>query len=160
MHPTRQKLLTIIALGVWLSLPLRSLTAMAIAAQPSRATAPQPYTPSTTLQGREQSGPPVILQVRALVPDKVTLSDPAQGTVRATVLTIDKDLNQITVQTDAGQRLMLFLTPAALARLHVGAPCVLQVAQGRRGTSHAHRRPRRPSGKTACPPLPAVPGLP
>jgi hypothetical protein len=64
------------------------------------------------------------------VPEKVKLSDPAQGTVRATVLTIDEAINQITVQTDAGQRLMLFLDPASLARVHVGAPCLLQVANG------------------------------
>jgi hypothetical protein len=72
----------------------------------------------------------VILRVRALVPDKVKLSDPAQGTVRATVLAINEAINQITVQTDEEQRLMLFLDPASLARLHVGAPCLLQVANG------------------------------
>ena len=37
-------------------------------------------------------------------------------------------ITQITVQTDEGQRLMLFLDPVSLARLHVGAPCLLQVA--------------------------------
>jgi hypothetical protein len=65
-----------------------------------------------------------------LVPEKVKLSDPIQGTVRATVLAIDEEINQITVQTDEGQRLMLFLDPASLARLHIGAPCLLQVANG------------------------------
>jgi hypothetical protein len=68
--------------------------------------------------------------VRALVPDKVKLSDPAQGTVQATVLAIDEAINQIKVQTDAGQRLMLFLPPESLARLQVGTPCLLQVTNG------------------------------
>jgi hypothetical protein len=85
-------------------------------------------TPPLPHGGRDQPGSIVILRVRALVPEKVTLSDPAQATVRATVLAIDEELNQIKVQTEAGQRLMLFLPPESLARLHVGAPCLLQVA--------------------------------
>ena len=40
----------------------------------------------------------------------------------------DKEINQIKVQTDEGQRLMLSLDAASLARLQVGAPCLLQVA--------------------------------
>ena len=72
----------------------------------------------------------VTLRVRALVPEKVKLSDTTQGTVQATVLAIDEEINQMKVQTDEGQRLMLFLDPASLARLHVGAPCLLQVANG------------------------------
>ena len=75
-----------------------------------------------------RSGPIVLLRVRALVPEKVKLSDPAQGTVRATVLALDEEIHQITLQTDAGQRLMLFLPSESLARLRVGAPCLLQVA--------------------------------
>jgi hypothetical protein len=34
------------------------------------------------------------------------------------------------VQTDEGQRLMLFLDPASLVRWHIGTPCLLQVANG------------------------------
>jgi hypothetical protein len=68
------------------------------------------------------------LHVRALVPDKVRLRDPVQRTVRATVLVIDEERNQIKLQTEAGQRLMLFLPPESLARLRVGTPCLLQVA--------------------------------
>jgi len=84
---------------------------------------------STHPPHQDQYGPLVILRVRALVPEKVTLSDPARGTVRATVLTIDEEINQITVQTDEGQRLRLFLPPESRARLQVGAPCLLQVAK-------------------------------
>ena len=85
---------------------------------------------STRPSHQDQHSPMVILRVRALVPEKVKLSDPTQGTVQATVLAVDEAINQITVQTDEGQRLMLFLDPASRARLHVGAPYLLQVANG------------------------------
>jgi len=62
-------------------------------------------------------------------PEKVKLSDPAQRTVQATVLTIDEDINQIKVQTVEGQQFILYLDPASRARLYVGAPCLLHVAQ-------------------------------
>ena len=83
---------------------------------------------STRPPHQDQHGSRVILRVRALVPEKVKLSDPAQRTVRATVLAIDAELNQIKIQTEEGQRLMLFLPPESLARLRVGTPCLLQVA--------------------------------
>ena len=73
------------------------------------------------------------------MPEKVKLSDPTQGTVRATVLAIDAEIHQITVQTDEGQRLMLFLPPESLARLRLGAPCLLQVTN--RSTREASRPP-------------------
>ena len=87
---------------------------------------------STRPPHQDQHGSRVILRVRALVPEKVKLSDPAQGTVQATVLAIDEEINQVKVQTEEGQQLMLFLDPASLARLHVGTPCLLQVANGAR----------------------------
>jgi hypothetical protein len=94
---------------------------------------------STPLRGQERPDPLVILRVRALVPDKIKLSDPTQGRVRATVLAVDAELSQIKVQTDAGQQLMLFLDPASLARLPIGAPCLLQVTNG--ATRDAARAP-------------------
>lgn len=78
---------------------------------------------------QDQHGP-LVLRVQALVSDKVKLSDPAEGTVQATVLAIDEEINQVQVRTKEGQRLMLFLDPASLTHLHVGAPCLLQVANG------------------------------
>ena len=63
------------------------------------------------------------------MPAKVKLSDPVQRTVRATVLTIDEESQQMKVQTVEGQQLTLSLDPASRARLYVGAPCLLQVAQ-------------------------------
>ena len=49
--------------------------------------------------------------------------------MRATVLAIDAEINQVKVQTDEGQRLGLFLPPESLARLRLGTRCLLQVAR-------------------------------
>jgi hypothetical protein len=85
---------------------------------------------STRPSHQERPGPRIILRVRALVPEKVKLSDPTRGTVQATVLAIDEEISQVKVQTEEGQRLMLFLDPKSLTRLRVGTPCLLQVAKG------------------------------
>jgi hypothetical protein len=120
----------VVAVSLVVSLMPIGLAVRAPAGQPSRASAgPLPDT-STHLRGQERHGPLVILRVRALVPEKVKLSDPTQRTVQATVLAIDEEMNQVKVQTEEGQRLILFLDPASLAHLHVGAPCLLQVAHG------------------------------
>jgi hypothetical protein len=129
----------VLTLSLVVGMSLFGLAASAPAVQPSSAPVESLHDPSAPHNGRDQPGPIVALRVRALVPEKVTLSDPAQGTVRATVLAIDEELNQITVQTEAGQRLMLFLPPVSLAHLHVGAPCLLQVAN--RSTREASRPP-------------------
>jgi hypothetical protein len=110
------------------SLTLIGFATSAPAGQPFSAPLEPLHDTSTPPAAQDRHGPIVILRVRALVPEKVKLSDPAQGTVRATVLAIDKEINQIKVQTDEGQRLMLSLDAASLARLQVGAPCLLQVA--------------------------------
>ena len=120
----------VVALSLVVSMMPIGLAVRAPAGQPSRASVGPLSDTSTPLREQDRHGPIVTLRVRALVPEKVTLSDPAQGTVRATVLAIDEAINQITVQTDEGQRLMLFLDPASLAHLHVGALCLLQVAHG------------------------------
>jgi hypothetical protein len=96
-------------------------------------------TPPRSPPDQDRHGPLVTLRVRALVPEKITLSDPAQGTVRATVRAIDEAINQIAVQTDEGQRLMVFLPPESLARLRVGMPCLLQVV------NRSPQEPPRPS---------------
>jgi hypothetical protein len=127
----------IIALSIVMSMTPVGLAVSAPAGQPARAPLGRFHGTSMHSPEQDQPGPSVILRVRALVPEKVKLSDPAQGTVRATVLAIDEESNQITVQTDEGQRLMLFLPPESLARLRVGAPCLLQVAN--RSTREASR---------------------
>jgi hypothetical protein len=128
-----------IAVSLVVSITLLGLAASAPAVQPSSVPLGTLHIPSAPHGGREQPGSIVVLRVRALVPEKVKLSDPAQGTVRATVLAIDEEISQITVQTDEGQQLMLFLPPESLARLQVGAPCLLQVVN--RSTREASQPP-------------------
>jgi hypothetical protein len=117
----------ILALSIVMSMTPIGLVTHAPAGQLPNAPSGHLHDTSTLLRGQDRQGPTVILRVRALVPEKVKLSDPTQGTVRATVLAIDEEINQITVQTDEGQRLMMFLPPASRALLYVGAPCLLQV---------------------------------
>ena len=147
MHPTLHILL-VVALGVCLDMPLRVCAASGIAGPPPSAVSRQPPDTSTTHRGGDQHGSTVLVRVRALVPEKITLSDPAQGTVRATVLAIDAQINQVKVQTDAGQRLVLSLTPETLARMQVGDPCLLQVAQ--RSTREPARPPEREEAFWLC----------
>jgi hypothetical protein len=128
-----------IAVSLVASIILLGLGTRAPAVQPSSAPSGHLHDSSTYLRGQEQHGPVVILRVRALVPEKVRLSDSAQGTVRATVLTIAEEIHQIKVQTEEGQRLMLFLDPESLAALQVGAPCLLQITN--RATRDASRAP-------------------
>jgi hypothetical protein len=134
-----RRVLFVVALSLVVSLAPIGLTVRAPAEQPSSIPLGSLHDPSAPQGGREQAGPIVILRVRALVPEKVKLSDPTQGTVRATVLAIDEEIHQIKVQTDEGQRLMLFLPPESLARLRIGAPCLLQVAN--RSMREAARSP-------------------
>ena len=127
----------ILALSIVMSMTPIGLAMHAPAGQPSSAPSGHRHDTATLLREQDRQDPTVILRVRALVPEKVKLSDPTQGTVRATVLAIDEEINQITVQTDEGQRLMLFLPPESLARLRVGTPCLLQVVN--RSTEEASR---------------------
>ena len=128
MHVTCRVLL-IVVLSLVVSLTPIGRAASAPAGQPSSAPLGPRHNPSAPHGGRDQPDPMVVLHVWALVPEKVKLSDPARGTVRATVLAMDEEINQIKVQTEEGQRLMLYLAPGSLARLRVGAPCLLHVAQ-------------------------------
>jgi hypothetical protein len=118
----------VIALIIVVSMTPIGLAVSAPAGQPSSAASGPLQGPSTPPPAQGQHGSMVLLRVRALVPEKVKLSEPARRTVRATVLAIAAELNQIKLQTEEGQRLMLFLPPESLARLRVGTPCLLQVA--------------------------------
>ena len=127
--PTICRMLLLIALSLVVRLLPIDLAVSAPAEPPSRGASALRHDTATAPPVQEQDGPLILLRVRALVPDKVTLSDPAQRTVRATVLAIDAESNQIKVQTDEGQRLGLFLPPETLAHLRLGTRCVLQVAR-------------------------------
>src|SRR5262249_49930302 len=99
MHPTLHILL-VVALGGCLYMPLHVFAASGMADLLPSAVSMQPPDTFTTHPGGDQHSPTVLVRVHALVPEKVTLSDPAQGTVRATVLGIDAQINQVKVQTD------------------------------------------------------------
>ena len=128
MHTIRRMSL-LIALSLVVRLLSIDLAVSAPAEPASRGTSARRHDTATAPPLQEQDGPLLLLRVRALVPDKVTLSDPAQRTVRATVLAIDAESNQVKVQTDEGQRLGLFLPPETLAHLRLGTRCLLQVAR-------------------------------
>ena len=128
MHTIRRMSL-LIALSLVVRLLSIDLAVSAPAEPASRGASARRHDTATAPPLQEQDGPLLLLRVRALVPDKVTLSDPAQRTVRATVLAIDAEINQVKVQTDEGQRLGLFLPPETLAHLRLGTRCLLQVAR-------------------------------
>jgi hypothetical protein len=87
-----------------------------------------PDTPITSSMGHQNS-PIVTLTVHAMVPEKIKVSDPAHRTVPATVLAVDKQIDQLKLQTQEGQRLVLYLAPAVLDGLQVGRQIMLQVNQ-------------------------------
>ena len=118
-----------IALSLVVCLMPIGLAVSAPAEPPSRGAPALRHDTATAPPAQEQDGPLILLRVRALVPEKITLSDPVQRTVRATVLAIDAEINQVKVQTDEGQRLGLFLPPETLAHLRLGTRCLLQVAR-------------------------------
>ncbi len=128
MH-TLRRLPWLIALSLVVRLLPIELAVSAPAEPTSRGASALRHDTATAPPLQEQEGPLLLLRVRALVPDKVTLSDSAQRTVRATVLAIDAESNQVKVQTDEGQRLGLFLPPETLAHLRLGTRCLLQVAR-------------------------------
>ena len=128
MH-TLRRLPWIVAIGLVVRLMPIDLAVGAPAEYPSRGSSERLRDTATFRPHQEQHSPPILLRVRALVPGKVKLSDPAHGTVGATVLAIDEELNQVKVQTDEGQRLGLFLPPESLMGLRLGTRCLLQVAR-------------------------------
>ena len=128
MHAMR-RIFFVVALGIFTGMASNVLAASAPAGQSPSATPGPLHDAPTTPHMRERHGPLVTVQVRALAPEKIKVSDPVQGTVRATVMAIDREINQVTVQTHEGQRLVLYLTPASLAGMRVNHPCILQVAR-------------------------------
>ena len=83
---------------------------------------------TTTYHVRDESGKMVAVTVPALGAQDVKVSDPAEGTVPATVVALDAQRSQAQVQTQKGQRLVLTLPSELLARMRVGDRFLLQVA--------------------------------
>ena len=92
-HPmhTLRRMPWLIALSLVVRLMPIELAVSAPAEPASRGASALRHDTATAPPLQEQDGPLLLLRVRALVPDKVTLSDPAQRTVRATVLAIDAE---------------------------------------------------------------------
>ena len=128
MHTIR-RIPFVIALSIAVRMTPIGLAVSAPAGPPPGAPSGALQGPSTPSPAQGQQGSLVLLRVRAVVPEKVKLSDPARRTVRATVLAIEEEFHHIRLQTEEGQRLMLFLPAESLARLQVGTPCLLDVAR-------------------------------
>ena len=106
-----------------MSVPLRHIMVVvglvvSLVALGCRARGPTGETPTatvvapqrtTTYHVRDESGKMVAVTVPALGTQDVKVSDPAAGTVPATVLALDAPRSQAQVQTQQGQRLVLTL---------------------------------------------------
>ena len=123
------RVMLVAALGVCMSVTLIIPTTSSPAGLLARVQpVVSPDTPSTSYMGHQDS-PIVTLTVHAMVPEKIKVSDPARRTVPATVLAVDRQIDQLKLQTHEGQRLVLYLAPAALDGLQVGKQIMLQVNQ-------------------------------
>jgi hypothetical protein len=85
-----------------------------------------PDTPNPSYMG-PQENPILTLTVHAMVPENIKMSDPAHRTVQATVLAVDRQIDQLKLQTHEGQRLTVYLAPSVLDSLQVGKQIMLQV---------------------------------
>ena len=90
-------ILFVVALSLVVSMTPSGRVVSVPAMQASNASAGPVHDTSTDHHGQERRDPLVRLRVRALVPEKVKLSDPTKGTVYATVLAIDEEINQVKV---------------------------------------------------------------
>ena len=123
------RVMLVAALGVYMSMTLIIPTTSSPARLPASALPiVSPDTPTTSSMGHQDS-PVVTLTVHAMVPEKIKVSDPARRTVPATVLAVDRQIDQLKLQTHEGQRLVLYLAPAVLDGLQVGKQIMLQVNQ-------------------------------
>lgn len=73
----------------------------------------------TTYQSIDRGGKPVTVRVPSQSSADIKGKD-AQGNVTATVTALDVTQRRVTVQTPAGQTLVLALSPAALTGMQVG----------------------------------------
>ena len=123
------RVMFVATLGVCMSVSLIIPTTSSPAGLPvSVLPIASPDTPTPSSMGH-QGSPIVTLTVHAMVPEKIKVSDPAHRTVPATVLAVDRQIDQLKLQTQEGQRLVLYLAPAVLDSLPVGKQIMLQVNQ-------------------------------
>jgi len=123
------RVMLIAALGICMSVTLIIPTTSSPAGlRTSVLPIASPGTPGTSSMGHQDS-PSVTLTVHAMAPEKIKVSDPARRTVQATVLVVDRQIDQLKLQTHEGQRLVLYLAPSVLDGLQVGKQIMLQVNQ-------------------------------
>ena len=118
----------IVALGVLFGVASLIQAASNTAAPPPSAAIVSPQD-TTTYHVRDMDGRIVTVQVPSMASPNFKVSNPDEGTVRATVKAIDGEKNQVRVQTQAGQMLVLYLSPESVVSLRVGDEFTLQVAQ-------------------------------
>jgi hypothetical protein len=128
MHGKFARILTR-ALGVLFVAASMILVAHATAEQPPSATIVTPESSTTIYQVRDMHGEMVTVEVPSLAPPELKVSDPAQGTVRATVLAVDGQTNQVKMQTQEGQMLLLNLPSESVKALRIGDQFTLRITQ-------------------------------
>jgi len=84
---------------------------------------------TTTYHVRDMNGRIITTTVPALGSPPLKLSDPREETVQVTVVAMNAQRSEATVQTQKGQQLVLTLSPEAFASMRVGDRFVLQVVQ-------------------------------
>ena len=119
---------TVVVVGIVVSMVVLGCQARGPTEERPTATVVAPQR-TTTYHVRDESGRMVAVTVPALGAQDVKVSDPAEGTVPATVMALDAQRSQAEVQTPQGQRLVLTLPPELLARMRVGDHFLLQVVQ-------------------------------
>src|SRR5262245_23668327 len=127
MYP-KFRMTLVLALGVLFSVAPFVFAAGGIAEPSPRAIVVWPEDPPTTYYIRDMGGQMLTVDVPSLGSPEVRISNPRQGTVEAVVMAVDVWRNQVTVQTQAGQTLMLNLSPGAITGMQVGDQFTLVVA--------------------------------
>ena len=112
--------------GIVLSLVVLGCRPHSPGGEPASATVVAPQ--RTTYHVRDERGRIVAVTIPAMGTQDVKVSNPAEGTVPATVTALNAPQSQAQVQTQQGQRLVLTLPPELLVRMRVGDRFLLQVA--------------------------------
>ena len=126
---SKLRITLIVALGVLFGVASLIQAASNTAAPPPSAAIVSPQDTTTTYHVRDMDGRIVTVQVPSMASPDLKVSNPDEGTVRATVKAIDGEKNQVRVQTQAGQILVLHLSPESITSMRVGDEFTLQVAQ-------------------------------
>ena len=127
------------------SLPLVGMVAffcaITVVGCADRAAPPQPNAPratietvegaSTTYHTRDWNGKPVTVRVPSQAAADIRGKD-AEGTVRATITTVDTATNRVKVRTSEGQTIVLSMAPGALAGLKTGDLFIFTVPEASR----------------------------